>query len=380
MGEINIIKKTIVISAINFFEGGPLSILNECINFCDTFLHEKYRIVVLVHDICLFDKYCNVEFIEFKKSRSNYGYRLYYEYYKFRSLSKELKPYLWLSLHDITPNVHSTIQAVYCHNPSPFREINISDLKVQPKLFLFTLFYRYLYRINIHKNDFIIVQQQWIRNSFNIFFNLPLKKIIVALPINNQIPIKNYIENSKKPLKKLCYFFFPTFPRPFKNIEVIAEAVKILISKNINQFEVIITINGTENTYSSIIFKKYKSLKRINFIGLINRAEVFAYYEKIDCLIFPSKLETWGLPVSEFKVFNKPMLIANLSYAKETIGSFDKVKFFNPDNPVELAEYMEKLIVTPSSFKFDQTSETNYSQPFTNSWSDLFKTLLKQSK
>lgn len=377
MGESNIKKKTIVISAINFFEGGPLSILYECLEFCDIFLCKKYIVVVLVHDIELFNKYCNIEFLEYKKSRTNYIFRLYYEYYKFKILSNDLKPYLWLSLHDITPNVNTTIQAVYCHNPSPFRETNISDLLVQPKLFLFTFLYKYLYKINIHKNDFVIVQQQWIRKSFNIFFKLSLKKIIVAIPTSTQFAKNEKSEKLCENKKTLYHFFFPTFPRPFKNIEIIAEAVKILLRKNINQFDVTITIDGKENKYSSMIFQKYKSLERINFIGLINRDEVFAYYEKIDCLIFPSKLETWGLPISEFKVFSKPMLIANLSYAKETVGNFDKVKFFNPDDPVELAEYMEKLILTPNYFRFDQTTETNYIQPFTNNWSDLFKILLK---
>ena len=71
------------------------------------------------------------------------------------------------------------------------------------------------------------------------------------------------------------------------------------------------------------------------------------------------------------------MLIANLSYAKETIGSFDKVKFFNPDSSDELAQYMEKLILTPNYFRFDQTFEIIYAQPFTKNWSDLFKILLK---
>ena len=34
-----------------------------------------------------------------------------------------------------------------------------------------------------------------------------------------------------------------------------------------------------------------------------------------DFLIFPSLLETWGLPISEFEQTNKKMILANLPYA-----------------------------------------------------------------
>ncbi len=376
MGESIRSKQLVVISAINFFEGGPLSILNECLTFCNEHLYREYHVLALVHDANLFTKYANVEFLEFKKSRKNYLYRLYYEYYYFKQLSKKIDPFLWISLHDITPNVKACKRVVYCHNPSPFRKVNLKDLLIQPKLFLFSLFYKYLYKINIHKNNYVIVQQQWIREYFNLCFHVPLDTIIVSRPITASVNKDEKIgEVEMKEDDFLYRFFFPTFPRPFKNIEVIAEAVKILSQRNIFNFQVIITIDGKENKYSSMIFKQYENLKNILFVGTISRNEVFDYYKYIDCLIFPSKLETWGLPISEFKTFGKPMLVANLPYAKETVGAYSKVIFFNPDSAFELADYMEKFISSPLYSKFDITSEINYSQPLATGWADLFKLL-----
>ena len=54
---------------------------------------------------------------------------------------------------------------------------------------------------------------------------------------------------------------------------------------------------------------------------------MYEKYNKIDCLIFPSKLETWGLPISEFMAFDKPMLIADLPYAHETAAGAKYVAF-----------------------------------------------------
>ncbi|MFT7071901.1 glycosyltransferase [Patiriisocius sp. Uisw_017] len=374
-------KRNIVISAINFFEGGPLSVLTDCLVFLnDSSYLNQYRFIALVHKKGLFDEseYANIAFIEFPKSRTSYAYRLYYEYFYFKSLAKEHNVFFWLSLHDMSPSLGNVSQAVYCHNPSPFNTLNFSDIYVQPTQFFFRLFYKYLYKINIKKNKYVIVQQLWIKNQFEAMFNLGRYKIIIAPPEVPKIESK-YLEKSKKKLNNKeasrKVFFFPTFPRPFKNIEVICEAMRLLLEKKSQNVEVIITIDGSENKYSKAIIKKYKHLDNIRFIGLIKREEVYKHYSECDGLIFPSKLETWGLPLSEFKQFNKPMFVSNLPYAKETLGNYDFVSFFNPDDAVQLSE----LIINASENKlvFDKTDAIDYEQPFVNGWDELFETLLK---
>jgi glycosyltransferase involved in cell wall biosynthesis len=367
-------KKTIAISAINFYEGGPLSILTDCLSYLNSHEGENYIILALIHkrEILDYSNYPNIEFIEFPKSRKSYFYRLYYEYFYFKKIAKHYKVDFWLSLHDMTPNVGEIPQAVYCHNPSPFNTTNFSDLFLQPTQFFFSLFYKYLYKINIKKNKYVIVQQLWIKESFEKLFNLNSDKIIISIPQVPQVP-KEYIANSEGNNKKV--FFFPTFPRPFKNIEIIGEAVAVLNKCGVLNFEVFITIDGSENKYSKKIIEKYGFTANIKFIGLISREEVYSYYGKVDCLLFPSKLETWGLPISEFKQFGKSMLVADLPYAKETVGMYDKVFFFNPNNAATLAEKMRKQIedVTPI---YDETHFISYSDSTVYSWEQLFSKLL----
>lgn len=155
--------------------------------------------------------------------------------------------------------------------------------------------------------------------------------------------IHSIISNKDKQ-SEIFSFFYPAFPRFFKNYEAICEAVKKLNTNAINNFQVFLTINGTENRYSKYIYNKYKDIKSLSFIGLQSRDMVYEYYSKVDCLIFPSKLETWGIPITEFKDFNKPILLADEKYAHETIGEYDKVIFFNPDNHKSLSEIMKKLM------------------------------------
>jgi glycosyltransferase involved in cell wall biosynthesis len=369
-------KKTLVISAINFFEGGPLSVLTDCLLFLNNNMN-NYRIIALVHSINLFDKkkYSKIEFIEFAKSRQSYFFRLYYEYIYFRKFSQIQKVTFWLSLHDITPNLKNVKQAVYCHNPSPFNTVNLKDIFIQPTQFFFRLFYKYLYSINIKKNEKIIVQQRWIKDEFKKMFSLDESKIIVAPLQVPEIPPKYFRQNQKNNNKEKI-FFFPTFPRPFKNIELIGEATKLLNNDGIYNFKVIITIDGSENNYARSIINQYKRLKNIIFIGLLSREEVYEYYARTDCLIFPSKLETWGIPITEFKYFEKTILAANLPYARETIGSYDKSILFDPYSPKSLAKEMKKIL-SNENLIFFKAKESLNNGLIAHDWDELFSILLK---
>lgn len=363
-------KKVIIISAINLRSGGTLSILNDCLKYLDNSLSQEYKIIALVHKKSIIIETKNIEYLEFSKSISSYFKRLYYEYIHFKKISLKLKPYLWLSLHDITPNVNANIRAVYCHNPTPFYKIKFKDFLMDYKFGLFCLFYKYLYKINISKNNYVIVQQEWIRDEFVKMYNI--NECIVAYPVLEIKPKKSNFNNLEK--KSLITFIYPAFPRVFKNFEVICEASMHLTKMGIHNFEVLLTIDGTENKYSRYIFNKYKSNNNIKFIGLQTREKLFELYEKADCLIFPSKLETWGLPITEFKQFNKPIILADLRYSYETVGKYDKVIFFEPNDYLNLAKIMKDYIEGNLFFK----SHEGYTpkKPFANNWQELFEILL----
>ena len=368
--------KKIVISGVNLFEGGPLSVYKDCLDsIIELGMHKKNSITIFVNKRDLFIDYMDkFEIIELPKSRRNYAYRIWYEYVYFYLYSYGKNIDVWLSLHDITPNVISKKRYVYCHNTMPFYKMNKFESKLAPKLKIFNLLYKYFYKINIHKNTLVIVQQDWIRKRFANEFKI--NNVIVAHPdtkslisqINKESTLLN---NDSYDNTKHC-FFYPSFPRVFKNFEIICEAVDILVKRGIYNFEVVLTLDGTENKYSKFIYEKYCNINNIKFVGLLNREQVFSYYNKSDYLIFPSKLESWGLPITEYKFFEKPILVAQVDYAKETIGEYDKIYFFDPGDAEILADVLENVIKETIIWQKYNSSFT----PDTESWSELMQLLV----
>lgn len=366
--------KVIVISAVNLRSGGPLSVLEDCLRLLDRKCAGRYRVVAIVHAISLFKGYENIEFVEYNRSASSYLYRIYLEYFYFNRLSKKLNPYLWFSLHDITPSVCAERRAVYCHNAMPFYKLSLKEVVLQPSLVLFNYVYRYFYLKNIRLNDFVVVQQDWLREEFVKGFGVEDKSVIVSYPTLDSLPGSGSTQLCGGSESGKMIFVFPAFPRVFKNIEVLCEAAEILLKKNVTDFEVWLTLDGSENRYSKYLVKRFGFLDNIKFKGVQSRTEVFAWYQKADALVFPSKLETWGLPISEFKVTGKPMLVVDLPYAHETVGDYERVAFFEKDDSALLADKMHELM--SGLFNPEGNTVNAPEEPFVVGWEKLFKYML----
>lgn len=357
-------RPNLVISAVNLVDGGTLSILQDCLAYAAGNLSERFQIIALVNQKSLFN-FPQIDFIEFPHAKRSWFLRLYHEYWLFRSLSKKLNAELWLSLHDMTPNVIAKRLAVYCHNPAPFYSLTLKEAWIEPIFWFFNSFYRWIYWVNIQKNDYVIVQQNWMRLKFQSMFNL--SNVVVAHP---EVPKPSLPRVNLAKDKNFHRFFYPAFPRVFKNFEVICEASKKLLEHGINNFEVIMTIDGSETRYAKSIVKQYNNISQLKFIGRQNRKKIYDLYQSIDYLVFPSKLETWGLPISEAKIFNIPILVADCPYAYETIGRYKKVKFFDPLDAYSLHNIMKMAI--RNKIQFDKSPAHRTIKPDAKNWDELF--------
>jgi glycosyltransferase involved in cell wall biosynthesis len=372
---------TIVLSGINLFEGGPVSVYRDCLSeIVRSGVAQRNRVIAFVHKAELFSDFSEqVTLIELPRSRTTWLFRLWYEYVYFYWYSRGRQVDVWLSMHDISPCVRAARRYVYCHNPSPFMRTRFRDIHYSYKNALFSVFYRYLYRINIRKNVSVIVQQEWMRREFIRMFGV--SNVIVARPSLTEQALGDSLAGvdnrpSESVAGRLFTFIYPAYARSFKNVEVVCEACRLLQDRGLGGFQVLLTMDGTENRYSRDLVEKYGGMPGVNFIGVQSRSAVFELYRQASCLVFPSLLETWGLPISEFKQTRKPILAADLPYAHETVGSYDAVCFFPPSDAVFLSELMQKEIQGIGIH--NPSVATPVSEPFAADWGDLLAMLLRE--
>ena len=366
-------KKRLVISAVNCVEGGILSVMQDCVSSACREYGEDWDIVVLANSRKLLPE-TTATVLEFPQVKKSWLARLKHEWIHFFELSKRLDVDVWLSLHDISARVCARKRVVYCHNPNPFYPLRLRDAFYNWKFAAFSLFYGKLYAVNIQSNDHVVVQQDWLRREFVRRYNL--SNVIVAHPEGEPWPAVGRGAILAPPGDRKTRFCYPFVPRFFKNAEVICDAARILREDNYENFEIVLTIDGSESKYAKRIRRTYGDLTNISFVGRLNREQVFDLYRSSDCLVFASRLETWGLPISEFKATGRSMLIADMPYARETVGDYPSVELFNADDARQLARLMLKVMTgafapAPSSYS------VKVPEPYAENWSALWAMILE---
>lgn len=365
-------RKTIVVSAVSLRKGGTLTILQDCLCYLSALAAGgNYRVIALVHKRELAD-YPHIEYIEMPDVIKGWGRRLWCEYVTMYKLSQKIMPvYLWLSLHDATPRVMAERRVVYCQTSFPFYKWSWRDFLFDYKIVLFALFTRWTYRINVHRNTYLIVQQEWLRSGLSRMLGVKKEKFIVAPPERKENDvIAEIVELS-------CFtFFYAATPDCHKNFELLCDAASLLEQElGKGRFKVVLTISGQENKYAQWLYKKFGSVSSIEFAGFMSKEKLFGYYRAVDCLVFPSKVETWGLPVSEFMATAKPMLLADLPYAHETAAGSMQTAFFKLSDPAQLMNLMKRLCEDDFTFLTSiGISDKRFS--FASSWRELFDSIL----
>jgi len=427
--------KVVVVSAVNIRKGGTLTVLRDCLrylselvqsaaepsnsqssaepSFCPSASYEEEvpsRVIALVHDRKLCE-YSGIEYIEIPWSTKSWLRRLWCEYVTMHDISKRLagelgRPVdLWLSMHDTTPRVIALKQEVYCQTSFPFLKRRLRDLWMDPKVFLFSLFTKFAYKVNVRKNSSIIVQQEWFRDAMASMLNLPIEIFRVIPPATSTVSAGEAVEpvpavetgratesgeavelvpavetgratesggtgdiEKMEPVgepgksgERVKTFFYASTADCHKNFELLFEAARLLDAElgvarlldadsGAGKFRVSVTICGNENRYARWLRRRWGNVPEIDWAGYLSKEELYRRYRSADCFVFPSRIETWGLPVTEYmSVSDGPVLISDLPYARETVASGRiienrKIEYFSTENVRELADLMKAVL------------------------------------
>ena len=338
------LPRIIVVSAVNLRKGGTLTILRECLQYLSQ--QEGLKVYALVHNKALCD-FPGIEYLEFPWTVKGWARRLWCEYVTMHRVSLDIARKegqeidTWLSLHDTTPRVKARHQEVYCHTSFPFLKWRLRDLVMDPKIPLFAMFTRFAYRIGVRRNDCLIVQQEWFRDGLSRITGFPKERIRVIPPKVSVEGITPEAVSSEVPM-----FLYVSTADCHKNFETLCEAARLLEKEvGASRFRVVLTISGEENRYARWLKKRWGDVSSLHFAGYLTRERLFGYYKAAACFVFPSRVETWGLPITEYRLLNGgPMLLADLPYAHES--SEEKAVFFPATDARRLKELMYESLAT----------------------------------
>ncbi|GEL88995.1 glycosyltransferase [Pediococcus parvulus] len=309
-----------------------------------------------------FEETDNVKILTFPEIKTNWLKRLTFEIITGKKVINLLKPDVYLSLQNtMTIGVASRRKIVYLHQPLSYqREISFSFFKKSERnLAVHQKIIGKFINWTLKKTQpEIIVQTGWMKRE------IIREKIATSTKVKIIKP-KGFEREKSQKVKLTNSFFYPANIRSYKNHQVIFRAVKELNKIEKQNFSVFLT--GEKNEFE----KKYVSLKNVYFLGHISREEVFRRYAQ-SVLIFPSRMETFGLPLAEAKEVGTIIFAANLEYAHEVLGNYSNAYYFDAQNNSQLVDLMSKYL--KGSLKKKQTSECKK----TNNDNDLLEYILRR--
>ena len=316
--------------------GGALTILKQ---YYDKAVNDKENNWYFVISTPTLIETDNVKVLRYPWVKKSWFHRLYFDRFVAQKIAEQYQVDEVLSLQNLVVRGIKVKQTLYVHQPLPFVEKKFSITEN----FIFWLYQNVISRMifsSIKHADEVIVQTNWMKEACLGKVKVAPGKIKVIQPDINIDVKKTYKQ------KNMNYklFFYPASASSYKNHRVIVEAVKLLKQKGIERFKVVFTLNSTEDRSIKKLYDYIvENNLAIEFIGKISLNDVFDYYSK-SILIFPSFIETFGLPMLEAKTHGCPILASDCAFSHEILDGYEKAKFFNPFDSVQLQLEMEKEI------------------------------------
>lgn len=312
--------------------GGALTILNQ---YYEKALNDKDNKWIFVVSTANLKETGNIKVLKFPWVKKSWIHRLWFDAFYERKIIKKYKNADLISLQNV-PLKTTKNHVIYLHTPLPFLYVKYSFLK-EFKSWLYNIVTRFRIKKGLTKStNQIIVQTEWMKKSVIETFKVKEENINVIAPKLNEV-VYNYkfkgFENNK------IVFFYPAGNIKFKNHKVIIESFKKIENKN--NYQVIFTIDKNEKKSKYIKNEIQKYNLPIKLVGRLNYEEVLSMYEN-SILIFPSYLETFGLPLLEARTIGTPIIASDKPFSKEILYGYDKCIFFNPFDINSLVEIINK--------------------------------------
>ena len=338
-----------MINAISIKEGGSLVVVRKLISEFSKARPEYTWFVTMSRENLLENEklLSNVKVIVSPwAERSAFHLWYWYEIYVSK-LIKEFQISLFYSLTNYLPKKPMKIPSMLLvqhagHFSKEFDDLNTKEMSILQRL-LWSYKKKWV-RQSIKNTNILTVQTNSLANLIDQA-QLGVSQISVishgpGLDLN---PKQNRYIDSNKPI-----LGYVTKYGVQKNFSVVLRAIKRLKLRGINP-QLILTLNENSPEVKSILKEISDNGIEDNIInyGEVAQHKIQEIYNKIDIFLFPSIVESFGMPMLEAMSVGLPVIAAKTPVNQEILG--ENAILFSADSDKELSEKIMQLVNNPSS-------------------------------
>ena len=277
-----------------------------------------------------------IEVRRYPEVKQSWLHRLSFEHKKMPEIIRQTQPDLVISLQNMPVKRCKVRQFVYLHQSLQYCPKKFSFLKKEERaLAIRQRLIGWLIKNAMPKAEHIFVQTQWIKDATCAWLKRPEEEVtVVPVKLPENVPMLPFEGETSK------VFFYPARAEVYKNHQAILDACRILQNRGITGYRVILPLQP--GGFTQRISEQVGDLP-IDILGALTYEQVWQHYSKAT-LLFPSYLETCGLPMLEAKMAGSRILASDMPFSHEALDGYPNARFFPYDDPEKLADCMQSVI------------------------------------
>lgn len=331
-------NSVIMIYDVHASESGALAILDDL--YAQIISHSDKTIRwIFVVSIPQYKEAENIVVERFPWVKKNWGYRFFFDNVTTRKLLHRYKPDIVFSLQNKGISFFKGRQLVYLHLPFILTDHKFNIKTDGKKLWLYqNVISKSIFK-SLRKVDTTIVQTHWMKDALVKKALVNSEKIVIQQPNIMNNDILKFVD-TKESRKR---FFYPATAFTYKNHMTLLKALKVAQQNGLKNYEAIFTIKDDESELTKKLFSYAKEHSlNVKFAGQMPRNKVFELYAH-SILIFPSYVESFGLPLLEAKMTGTYVIASDCPFSREILEGYDKADYFNEMDYKELAKKILKV-------------------------------------
>lgn len=306
--------------------GGGLTVLRSLINYArDVDTQHEWQFVLSDQEVG--DATGRVHIVHACAEYRGWRSRLRGELIVGRRAVKDFGPDVVLSLHNTDTLARAGHPlAVYVQQALPFQrdyKLSVTDPRERSLAWRQYLL-RYPILHAVRKAVLTVVQTKWMAEELTAAVpTAQVASVGFGRPDHGDLEYGETVRENG--------FFYPAAPSSYKNHRTLLEAVQILRGCGV-EAPVALTTKPDALGVS-------EELDAYEFLGWISHDEVLRRYED-SILVFPSLVESLGLPLYEARDAGVWIVAADTAYAREALDGYPTVAWFAPTDPQSMANAM----------------------------------------
>ena len=239
------------------------------------------------------------------------------------------------------------------HNFNPFSP-NRVQLWSRGQLARMSL-HRWLIRRSAQKASLVIFVSHWSQQEISPMLGLSLERTAVIYHGVDQT-FQTVGEASPDPPKQR-FLLAVSEVLEHKNLQRLVEAYANLLQDLGQNLDLVIAGTITSSTLRNSLEASLSDRglsHRVKFTGVVTPKEMATLYRQAELLVFPSLVETFGLPLIEAMVSGLPVVASHTTAIPEICG--DAARYFDPLDVSAMTQAM-KNVLTDSSLRESQVKK-----------------------